>query len=104
MATGEDGPAAGKGAAMGRITTAVGEAAGARHAVGVPALGGGRHGTGQQRQASRWTPGSLDGRGRGGGRTGRPHGPALAAHGGCAEPGRGPEWRGIAVLEGLARD
>src|SRR6266508_4440855 len=29
MATGEDGPAAGKGAAMGRITTAVGEAAGA---------------------------------------------------------------------------
>src|SRR6266542_2382673 len=105
MATGEDGPAAGKGAAMGRITTAVGEAAGAvaavdiveshpdrlvvdltvnasdaRYAVGVSVLGGGRHGTGQQRQASWWTLGSLDGRGRGGGCTGRLHGPALAAH------------------------
>jgi hypothetical protein len=35
MATGEDGPAAGKGAAMGRITTAVGEAAGAVAAVDI---------------------------------------------------------------------
>src|SRR6266702_1131518 len=79
-------------------------AAVALNAAGGAGWGGGRHGTDRQRQASRWAPGSLDGRGRGGtdrggrgrggcgrgaggGRADRPHGPALAAHGGCAEPG-----------------
>src|SRR6266508_1857698 len=47
MATGEDGPAAGKGAAMGRITTAVGEAAGAVAPVSNDKPAGGR--------PARWT-------------------------------------------------